>query len=866
MGPSPQWATAWVLLASFALGPPAGAQPRAAQSEGRRLDEALAELQRRGLKVIFSSEVVPSSMRVTEEPRLPSPRRVLDALLEPHGLIAQDGPGGTLLVVKNPRARLLKRPAPVVVAPLAPAEPVGTTEPPPRYAETILVVDEAESAVTGGSQSRTLRSDDVRDFAGGFENVFRTITALPGITATDELGSRLAVRGGAPDQNLTVMDGIEIHNPFRLIVPSEDLALVGLASTFNPDTVERVEFSPGAFDVPYGDRLSALLVVKSRDGSQAEAFQGAASVGLGDANLTIEGKLPRRLDGSWLVSARRTYLGLFAERMTSTTLPTFTDVQARATWALWPGRRLSLVTLAGRERLRGAIDATADAGATTATDNSLIGLTFESSLGQRGFSRTVASHSRFRDALDAYERSFDNSRGANTPASIDSGGLLQFQVSRRIEVADLALRQDLMFVLSARHWLELGAEAHALDTGWSWNISGDRSLQQANGSSLRLGAALPSRLNSSRQSWRAGVWLKDRWQVAARVVLEPGVRLDHDTITDAFSLSPRLSATAQLGGAWRLDGAVRLHAQSPGYEKMLQSDYFVDLSPPASRGLGSEGALQTALGVQRSLPGGFTVRVDAYFKRYDALIVGRLETDGERLARLDTYDVPAELWPQVATAAQITARPVNAGRGHAYGMEAQVSRLGGSGRPVTGWISYSFGDARRIDYGVTRPFDYDRRHGLTAAANVRLGPRLDLSVTARAASGLPRTPVQGVRLSLVEDTADADNDGNRSELLPQRDAQGAPLFQPDYGDVGRLNSARLPHFGRVDARLTYRPAWGGERWAFYADVINLFNGRNVTQIDSRLAVDPGTDRPRIIEVAQDRGIPLFASIGLRFWF
>ena len=76
-----------------------------------------------------------------------------------------------------------------------------------------------------------LRPLEVRALAGGFENIFRTLQALPGVAGTDELGSRIAVRGGSPDQNLTIMDGIEIHNPYRLIFPSEDLAMVGLAST-----------------------------------------------------------------------------------------------------------------------------------------------------------------------------------------------------------------------------------------------------------------------------------------------------------------------------------------------------------------------------------------------------------------------------------------------------------------------------------------------------------------------------------------------------------------------------------------------------------------------------------------------------------
>ncbi len=855
---------AWLVLACGAAGPAMHAQERPSVAEGRRLDEALAELQRGGLKVIFSSDVVRPTMRVASEPRPSSPRRTLDALLEPHGLIAQAGPGGTVLVVKNPRARLVKRAGPALAT--ATALPVEPVRPAPRYVETVTVVDDVTAGSTAGPRSVTLRPLDVRDFAGGFENVFRTLTALPGVAGTDELGSRIAVRGGAPDQNLTVMDGIEIHNPFRLIVPSEDLALVGLASAFNPDTVERVEFFPGAFDVPYGDRLSSLLVVKNRDGSQAEALQGASAASLGDANLTVEGKLPGHADGSWLMSARRTYLGLLAERVTSTVLPTFTDVQARATWVPQPGRRVSLVALVGRERLRHSTAAAADAGSTAATNNSLAGLTFETTLGGRGFSRTVASYSGFTDALDAFERSFDNSRGANTPDSISSGGLLQFQVQRRIEVNDFALRHDLMFVPSPRHWLDLGAEAHVLDTGWRWSISGDRSLQQANASSIRLGAALPSHLDSSRQARRAGVWLKDRWQLGSNLVIEPGVRLDHSSITRTMTVSPRLSASVQVGSAWRLDGALRLHAQSPGYEKMLQSDYFVDLSPEASQELTAERALQAVLGVQRSFRGGFSARLDGYVKRYDDLIVGRLETDTERVDRLATYDVPLDLWQSVPTGPQVTTRPVNAGRGHSHGIEAYVSHMGGSNTPINGWITYSLSRAVRTEYGVTRPFDYDRRHALTAAVNIKVGPRLDLSLTGRARSGQPRTPVRGVRLSLTEDTLDEDADGNRAEFLPQRDATGAPVFQPDYGDVGLLNSARLPRFSRLDARLTYRPAWGGERWALFADVINLLNTKNITQVDSSLAVDAGADRPRINEAAQDRGLPFFPSVGLRFWF
>jgi len=846
-----------------------GQQAGTARKEERRLDEALADLQKRGLKIIYSSQVVRPDMRVQAEPQVSSLRRVLDELLSPHGLIARNGPAGTVLIVKNPRVRLQKTSTPQKTeAPSGALTPsAGDAVQTHRFEETVDVVDMEPKAAAIGPPPLAVRPLDVRAMAGGFENIFRTLQALPGVTATDELGSRIAVRGGGPDQNLTIVDGIEIHNPFRLVIPSEDLATVGLASSFNADTIESIELSPGAFDVRYGDRLSSLLIVKHREGSDAEAFQGSSFLSLADTNVILEGKLPRQMAGSWLVSARQSHLGLVAERVIGSTLPSFRDVHARVSWRPRPRQRVSLVGLVGRERTRPGDTAVVDATRATETRNDLLALTFESSVGPRGSSRTIASLSRLTDALGAYERSLDNSRGANTAESISTGGLLEYQLFRDIAVRDLAVRQEFVFKPSTRHWLDLGGETHSLDTRWAWRISGDRSLHQPNGSSVRLGSSLPEDLDSARDSYRFGAWVQDRWQVSQRFALQPGLRLDRSSLTGQTTLSPRLSGTLTLAHAFRVDAAVRLHSQSPGYEKVLQSDYFIDLSRPASGNLKSERAVHAVAGVQRDFGGGLNLRVDAYYKRFSDLIVGQLETEEERLTRLAGYDVPPALVTSVPTRAEITTSPLNAATGRAYGVEVYVAHAGRTaGARVTGWAAYSFGRADRTAYGVTHPFDYDRRHALSTAANIRLGPRLDLSATGRWATGLPRAPVRGVRLSLVPDAGDADGDGNRDERVPQRDAGGHPVFQPDLGGVANINSARLPHFVRFDARLNYRPSWSGERWAFYLDLINLLNAKNVTKIDSALVFDPESVRPGIIERAEDKGIPFFPSFGIRFWF
>jgi TonB-dependent receptor-like protein len=104
--------------------------------------------------------------------------------------------------------------------------------------------------------------------AGSADSIFRTLQTLPGVAATDELGSRLALRGGGPDENLTIMDGVEIHSPYRRF---------GLTSAFNPETLRTFELSTGAFAAHYGDRLSSLLVVENRDGDDTERFSGTFS-------------------------------------------------------------------------------------------------------------------------------------------------------------------------------------------------------------------------------------------------------------------------------------------------------------------------------------------------------------------------------------------------------------------------------------------------------------------------------------------------------------------------------------------------------------------------------------------------------------
>ena len=124
---------------------------------------------------------------------------------------------------------------------------------------------------------------EVRSVAGAGENIYHVLQTLPGVAAVNDFDSRLSVRGGGPDQNLTMMDGVEIHNPYRLF---------GLTSAFNPETVESFELTAGGFNAKYGDRLSSILVIENRAGTEQQRLAGSANLAFTDANIVTEGKLP----------------------------------------------------------------------------------------------------------------------------------------------------------------------------------------------------------------------------------------------------------------------------------------------------------------------------------------------------------------------------------------------------------------------------------------------------------------------------------------------------------------------------------------------------------------------------------------------
>jgi hypothetical protein len=310
-----------------------------------------------------------------------------------------------------------------------------------------------------------------------------------------------------------------------------------------------------------------------------------------------------------------------------------------------------------------------------------------------------------------------------------------------------------------------------------------------------------------------------------------------------------------LDAATRLTMATGLYTQSPGYEKLLQADHFTDLTAAGRLDLRPERATHFIAGLDRDVAPGLLARVEVYYKGFTDLIVGRLETEEERLARLARYDFPQALQSRIPTAAMITSVPTNDGRGRAYGVDLFLSRGDGPARPrLTGWVSYSLAKTEQDIYGRSVPFSYDRPHSLSVVWNWRMASRWVLAGTARAASGFPRTPPAGVGVETRE---------VGSRIVPVQ--TGPNRFAPEVapGGVEQLNSARMPMVARLDLRIGYGPRGPNGKWQFYVEGLNVLNHNNAFFVDASL-VNEGSGV--IIREEPVGGLPRVFTFGVRFRF
>ncbi|HTY38079.1 MAG TPA: TonB-dependent receptor [Bacteroidota bacterium] len=173
------------------------------------------------------------------------------------------------------------------------------------------------------------------------EDVFQALKMLPGIVSTSDVSSRFYVRGGAGDQNLVLLDGMKIYNPFHAL---------GIYSVFDPDVVQNVETYTGGFPAGYGGRLSSVVDISSRDG-RSDRLSGKASLNMLSSKVLVEGPLVSGT--SIIVDVRKSLFSETFKRIVNQDVPvTFYDGFSKFNAQLPGGTKIDLSYLSSSDKLR----------------------------------------------------------------------------------------------------------------------------------------------------------------------------------------------------------------------------------------------------------------------------------------------------------------------------------------------------------------------------------------------------------------------------------------------------------------------------------------------------------------------------------
>lgn len=159
----------------------------------------------------------------------------------------------------------------------------------------------------------------------GEVDLFKMLELLPGVNKASEISTGLYLRGGSPDQTLTLVDGVTVYNPSHL---------GNIASTFNTNALRDVRLIKGAFPAEYGGRLSSILDIKLRSGTK-EKEKGIIGLGLINSFATLEG--PMTKNSTYMISGRYMYYDLIQETIdekSSVPRYNFYDLSAKVNYNL----------------------------------------------------------------------------------------------------------------------------------------------------------------------------------------------------------------------------------------------------------------------------------------------------------------------------------------------------------------------------------------------------------------------------------------------------------------------------------------------------------------------------------------------------
>ena len=526
----------------------------------------------------------------------------------------------------------------------------------------------------------------------GERDILKTITLLPGVKSSGEGNTGFYVRGGASDQNLILLDEATVYNASHLF---------GFFSTFNSDAIKDVSLYKGGMPAGYGGRLSSVLDVKMNEGNNKD-FTVQGGLGLISSRLKIEGPLVKD-KGSFMISARRTYVDVFLKASKDTTLKGstlyFYDLNAKANYHFNDKNAIYISGYFGKDVLGLKNTFGTNWGNSTGT------LRFNHLFTDRLFSNTSLVYSNYNFAVESF--STTNS----------------FKVTSQI--TDFNLKEDLQYSLNNNHTIKFGVNIlhHAI-------FPGDVTSSAA--------SSFNSKSVEKRYGFENAAYVSDEWKAGDKLSILYGLRLSgmflqgpgtfktYDAAGNAltsqtygsgnvvksyYNLEPRLSASYLLNEETSVKASYNRNTQNIHLLSNSTSSSPTDLYILSTVNIKPEIADQVSTGWFKNFKENqYEFSAEVYYKWLQNQI---------------DYINGAQLRINQDVESQLTF-----GSGRAYGLELFLKKKYGR---FNGWVGYTLSRTERkfdaINNGNYFPAKQDRTHDLSIVGIYNLNKRWTFSGT-----------------------------------------------------------------------------------------------------------------------------------------
>jgi len=524
----------------------------------------------------------------------------------------------------------------------------------------------------------------------GEKDILKTIQLLPGVQSGGDGSSGFYVRGGSIDQNLILLDEATVYNPSHLL---------GFFSTFNSDAIKDVTLYKGAIPAEFGGRLASVLDVRMNDGNIKD-YVVSGGLGLISSRLNIEGPIEKD-DGSFIVSARRTYADLFLKlsRDTNTNRSSlyFYDINAKANYRLGDKDHIFLSGYFGKDELGLGNTFGLDYGNSTAT------FRWNHILNSRLFSNTSLIYSKY-----------------NYDVTINSGkndiGITSF-------IKDYHFKEDMEYYANASNKLDFGIDVihHTTSPGviTASETSSFNPVSLQNKYSLESAAYISHDLSLSDK-------INVNYGLRANLftVLGPGNFYTYDSsgntidtatyssgqvVKNYFNLEPRFSMSIKVAATSSIKLAYTRTTQNLHLLSNSTSANPTDVWIPSSNNVKPEIADQVSVGYFRNFKDNqYEFSTEVYYRDMQNQIDYK---NGAQL--IANENVESELI---------------FGKGRSYGVEVFAKKKVGR---LTGWVSYTLSRTERQFNGVNSdnwyPANQDRTHNLSVVGIYKLNKKWTLS-------------------------------------------------------------------------------------------------------------------------------------------